>query len=167
MALATWLRAMSAVGTVRKRPGTFAVLTRPRTRHPRNPIQPSRSRSGSPGVLVAALREAFDRDRARFDLEQAVHDAEAARRERALRLEWIRQTRYECRRPRDPPRAAQCRGLGGIGCSRGMAVPPGGIGEDRAWARVDRAERNGRRCGRYSPAVDDLAGPGGVCRGPW
>jgi len=43
------------------------------------------------GVVVAALREAFDRDRARLDLERDHLHAERARAERALRLEQARQ----------------------------------------------------------------------------
>jgi hypothetical protein len=39
------------------------------------------------GVLVAALKEAFDRDRARLDLERHHLDAERDRAERAMRLE--------------------------------------------------------------------------------
>lgn len=43
------------------------------------------------GVVVAALKEAFDRDRARMDLEQAQMDAERQRAEEALRAELRRQ----------------------------------------------------------------------------
>jgi hypothetical protein len=43
------------------------------------------------GVLVAALKEAFDRDRARLDLEQAQLDADRRRAEEAIRLELRRQ----------------------------------------------------------------------------
>src|SRR3954451_21744896 len=39
------------------------------------------------GVVVAALKEAFDRDRARMDLERAHLDAERQRAEEALRGE--------------------------------------------------------------------------------
>lgn len=44
------------------------------------------------GVVVAALKEAFDRDRARLDLEQAQLDAEQRRAEEAMRLELQRQS---------------------------------------------------------------------------
>src|SRR5688572_27186067 len=43
------------------------------------------------GVVVAALKEAFDRDRARMDLERAQIEAERQRAEEALRLELQRQ----------------------------------------------------------------------------
>lgn len=43
------------------------------------------------GVVVAALKEAFDRDRARMDLEKAQMEAERQRAEEALRAELRRQ----------------------------------------------------------------------------
>jgi hypothetical protein len=43
------------------------------------------------GVMVAALKEAFDRDRARMDLERSALDAERERAEQALRAELRRQ----------------------------------------------------------------------------
>src|SRR5215207_5231058 len=43
------------------------------------------------GVLVAALKEAFDRDKARMDLERETAEAERARAERALQAELRRQ----------------------------------------------------------------------------
>src|SRR5262249_40745039 len=44
------------------------------------------------GVVVAALKEAFDRDRHRLELEREQVEAERARAERALKLELLRQT---------------------------------------------------------------------------
>jgi hypothetical protein len=44
------------------------------------------------GVVVAALKEAFDRDSRRLDLEREQMEAERARAERALRLELLRQS---------------------------------------------------------------------------
>lgn len=44
------------------------------------------------GVLVAALKEAFDRDRTRLELEQSQADAERRRAEDAIRLELRRQS---------------------------------------------------------------------------
>lgn len=43
------------------------------------------------GVVVAALKEAFDRDRHRLELEREQIEAERARAERTLRLELLRQ----------------------------------------------------------------------------
>ena len=43
------------------------------------------------GVVVAALKEAFDRDRARMDLERETIEADRARAERALQAELRRQ----------------------------------------------------------------------------
>jgi hypothetical protein len=43
------------------------------------------------GVVVAALKEAFDRDRARMDLERAQFEAERRRAEEVLRAELRRQ----------------------------------------------------------------------------
>jgi hypothetical protein len=43
------------------------------------------------GVVVAALKEAFDRDSKRLDLEKVQLDAERERAERALNLELLRQ----------------------------------------------------------------------------
>src|SRR5688572_5651913 len=43
------------------------------------------------GVVVAALKEAFDRDRARMDLERETLESERSRAERALQAELRRQ----------------------------------------------------------------------------
>src|SRR5690349_8336086 len=43
------------------------------------------------GVVVAALKEAFDRDHQRMELERQQIEAEGQRAERALRLEMLRQ----------------------------------------------------------------------------
>jgi len=43
------------------------------------------------GVVVAALKEAFDRDTRRLELEREQVEAERARADRALRLELLRQ----------------------------------------------------------------------------
>ncbi len=42
------------------------------------------------GVVVSALKEAFDRDNRRLDLEREQMEAERQRAERLLRLEWLR-----------------------------------------------------------------------------
>jgi hypothetical protein len=43
------------------------------------------------GVVISALKEAFDRDAARLDAERAAFDAERRRVDEALRLELVRQ----------------------------------------------------------------------------
>jgi len=43
------------------------------------------------GVVGAALKEAFDRDSRRLDLERERAEADRMQAERALRLEWLRQ----------------------------------------------------------------------------
>lgn len=43
------------------------------------------------GVVVAALKEAFDRDSQRVQLEREQREAERKRAERLLRLDWLRQ----------------------------------------------------------------------------
>lgn len=53
--------------------------------------QPGQLETRLAGVLVAALKEAFDRDRARIDLEREHLDAERKRAEEALRAELRRQ----------------------------------------------------------------------------
>ena len=93
MAFVTWLRALNAVGTVAEATRFF----RSSGQAADQPPAPSESAGGSletrlANVVVAALREAFDRDRARFDLERDLHEAEEARMAQALRLEWLRQT---------------------------------------------------------------------------
>ena len=92
-AIATWLRALNAVGTVAEAArlfrGTRGSSDVPPTVHEAD-VGGLETRLAN--VVVAALREAFDRDRARFDLERELHEAERATREHALRLECLRQT---------------------------------------------------------------------------
>lgn len=52
---------------------------------------PGQLESRLAGVVVAALKEAFDRDRARLDLERAQIEAERQRAEEMLRLELLGQ----------------------------------------------------------------------------
>ena len=101
MALHAWLRALDAVG------GLASVAQRilaPREETPesRDPLSDSLASAGPTGqlgqlearlagVVVAALKEAFDRDRARLDLERHHLDGERERADRALRLEQARQ----------------------------------------------------------------------------
>jgi len=77
----------------------IAVRRRPPAREPEQELRLD-DRAGGPlgglearlaGVVVAALKEAFDRDTRRLELERAELEAERERAERALRLELRRQ----------------------------------------------------------------------------
>lgn len=87
-----WLRALSAVGAVAEASRLFRA---PRGEAEREPavFQPGSTQLEArlAQVVVAALKEAFNRDRARFDLEQGHLDAQRERAEQQLRLEWLRQ----------------------------------------------------------------------------
>jgi hypothetical protein len=90
MAFAQWMRVLDAVGGLVQLTGRF--------RPPDLSAGPSAS-SGPlgqletrlAGVLVAALKEAFDRDSARLELERTQIEAERERAETALRAELRRQ----------------------------------------------------------------------------
>jgi hypothetical protein len=56
-----------------------------------NPGVPATLETHLAGVVVAALKEVFERDTRRLDLEREQAEAERARAERALRLELLRQ----------------------------------------------------------------------------
>ena len=93
MAFVTWLRALNAVGTVAEAAKLFRGA-RGSARAPEATVETGATdlETGLANVVVAALREAFDRDRARFDLERDAREAERAHAEQALRLERLRQT---------------------------------------------------------------------------
>jgi hypothetical protein len=95
MALATWLRALDALTGL-------VDLTRRLRGEPQARTDlvsaPGATLPGTgqlearlAGVVVAALKEAFDRDRTRLELETAHIEAERRRAEEALRLELRRQ----------------------------------------------------------------------------
>jgi len=78
----------------------IAVRRRPPARDPAQELQFDPALRGGPlggletrlaGVVVAALKEAFDRDTRRLELERAELEAERERAERAMRLELRRQ----------------------------------------------------------------------------
>jgi hypothetical protein len=78
----------------------IAVRRRAPAREPEHELELDPTRPGGPlggletrlaGVVVAALKEAFDRDTRRLELERAELEAERERAERALRLELRRQ----------------------------------------------------------------------------
>ncbi len=94
-----WLKIIDAVlgltdvaRTVRKRQPSSALAV------PDDPESAVAAGRGGPlearlaGVVVAALKEAFDRDHQRLALEREQIEAERARAERALRLELLRQS---------------------------------------------------------------------------
>ena len=92
MGVAQWMRVLDTVG------GLIQMGTRLR----RPPEADLQAPAGTPGplgglearlagVMVAALKEAFDRDRARMDLERTQMEAERERAEAALRAELRRQ----------------------------------------------------------------------------
>jgi hypothetical protein len=90
-----WLRIIDAV---------LGVTDLARSRTHATPVDPDRQLQLDPragplggletrlaGVMVAALKEAFDRDTRRLELERATLEGERERAERALRLELRRQ----------------------------------------------------------------------------
>jgi len=86
------MRVIDAVGGLaqlsgRSRPDPAAPRSEAET--PAGPLAQLETRLA--GVLVAALKEAFDRDRARLDLERSHVEAEQARAAAALRAELRRQ----------------------------------------------------------------------------
>lgn len=102
MAIGGWLRALETIGGL---VDMGQRLRRPPSA-PVAPVAPGESMGpaggGMPGplgglearlagVLVAALKEAFDRDRTRLELEQSHVDAERRRAEEGMRLEFRRQ----------------------------------------------------------------------------
>jgi hypothetical protein len=90
MGIAQWMRVLDTVSGLVQMTG--------RMRRP--PDDLASTGSGGPlgqletrlaGVVVAALKEAFDRDRARMDLERSQMEGERRRAEQALRAELQRQ----------------------------------------------------------------------------
>lgn len=96
MAFAQWMRVLDAIG------GLAQVAARLRRPEPDEPsgLQTTGGMGAGPlgqletrlaGVVVAALKEAFDRDSARLELERSHIEAERKRAEQALRAELRRQ----------------------------------------------------------------------------
>jgi hypothetical protein len=88
-----WMRVLDTVGSLvqlseRLRRPTGAPLDVPPVQRG-GPVGQLEARLA--GVVVAALKEAFDRDRVRMDLERSQFDAERLRAEAALRAELRRQ----------------------------------------------------------------------------
>jgi hypothetical protein len=91
MGIGQWMRVLDAVG------GFVELSSKFRRRAPEEePLTATGARPGGletrlAGVLVAALKEAFDRDSARLDLERSQIEGERQRAEQALRAELRRQ----------------------------------------------------------------------------
>ena len=92
MGFAQWMKVLDTVSGLAQWSG--------RLRQPSNP-EDAENPGASPlvqlearlaGVVVAALKEAFDRDRVRMDLERSQMESERERAEAALRAELRRQT---------------------------------------------------------------------------
>ena len=90
MGVGQWMRVLDTVGGLIQMSGRFrrseADLQAPQGGGPLGQLETRLA-----GVVVAALKEAFDRDRARMDLERSQMEAERARAEEALRAELRRQ----------------------------------------------------------------------------
>jgi hypothetical protein len=90
MGIAEWMRVIDTVGGLAQMTGKL----RPRA-NPEAGITPTGEPGGLEarlaGVVVAALKEAFDRDRARMDLERAQLESERKRADEALAAELRRQ----------------------------------------------------------------------------
>lgn len=90
MGIANWMRVLDTVSGLARMGGKLRSLSVD------SEISPSTGGAGTletrlAGVVVAALKEAFDRDRARLDLERAQLESERRRAEEALAAELRRQ----------------------------------------------------------------------------
>jgi hypothetical protein len=92
MGFAQWLKVLDTVSGLAQWSG--------RMREPTNPDEVAGAQAANPlmqletrlaGVVVAALKEAFDRDRVRMELERSQMESERQRAEAALRAELRRQ----------------------------------------------------------------------------
>ena len=91
MGIANWMRVLDTVSGLARMGGKLRSLTVD------SGIAAIQGGAGAletrlAGVVVAALKEAFDRDRARMDLERSQLEAERRRAEEALAAELRRQT---------------------------------------------------------------------------
>jgi hypothetical protein len=95
MGVAQWMRVLDTVNGLAQLTGRFRrpaadegadLLSSPAGRGPIGALEARLA-----GVLVAALKEAFDRDSTRLEMERSQIDAERARAEEALRAELRRQ----------------------------------------------------------------------------
>lgn len=91
MGFAQWMRVLDTVNGLVQISGRFRRGPEDVPAPFTGPQPPGQLEARLAGVLVAALKEAFDRDRARMDLERTQMDAERQRAEEALRAELRRQ----------------------------------------------------------------------------
>jgi hypothetical protein len=91
MSLAGWMRVLDTVGGLAAASRRFTARSDERT-EVQTAARDTTLEARLAGVVVAALKEAFDRDRARLDLERAEIEAQRTRAEEALRLELVRQS---------------------------------------------------------------------------
>lgn len=94
MPMAPWLRALNAVGTVAEATRMFRAGSQTRSA-PSVTGGASDLERGLANVVVAALREAFDRDRARFELEREEREAVRAQAEREMRAARRQQVGFQ------------------------------------------------------------------------
>jgi hypothetical protein len=91
MGFANWMRVLDTVSGLARMGGKLRA-----TLDPTYPVAPDTAARGLEtrlaGVVVAALKEAFDRDHARMELERSQIEAERRRAEEALAAELRRQT---------------------------------------------------------------------------
>jgi hypothetical protein len=92
MAIADWMRVIDAVSGIAQVSGRLRQKASPDAAPPATQESgPATLEARMAGVVVAALKEAFDRDRARMDLERAQVESERRRAEDALNAELRRQ----------------------------------------------------------------------------
>ena len=89
MAFTQWMQVLDTVSNLAQLTGRFKRTEA--TGEPRGTGVIGQLETRLAGVVVAALKEAFDRDRARMDLERAQFEAERRRAEETLRAELRRQ----------------------------------------------------------------------------
>jgi hypothetical protein len=91
MGIANWMRVIDTVSGLARMGGRLRATLDPS--YPQVPETAARGlETRLAGVVVAALKEAFDRDRARMELEQSHIEEERRRAEEALAAELRRQT---------------------------------------------------------------------------
>src|SRR6478609_701013 len=91
MGIANWMRVLDTVTGLARMGGRLRATLDPT--YPQVPETAARGlETRLAGVVVAALKEAFDRDRARMELERSQIESERRRAEEALAAELRRQT---------------------------------------------------------------------------